>query len=80
MTINLLAVANGHKEVASLLIDKGAEVDAEDNEEMTPLHDGPEPKPPHLLPSTPNPKPTTLNALNSPRSTLLTQYTYPNPP
>ncbi len=66
--------------MASLLLDKGAAVDSKDNEEITPLHLGPEPKPPHLLPSILNSKPTTLNALNSPPFTLLTQYIYPKPP
>ncbi len=44
-TLNLLAAENGHKEMATLLLDKGAAVDAKDNYERTLLHKGPESKP-----------------------------------
>ena len=43
--LHLLAAENGHKEVATLLLDKGAAVDAKRQYSETPLHNGPESKP-----------------------------------
>ena len=61
-TLHLLAAENGHKEVATLLLDKGAAVDAKDKWGRTPLRKGPESKTPRRL---------SLNSLPSnPRSAL----------
>ena len=38
---HLLAAENGHKEFATLLLDKGAAVDAKDRWGETPLYKGP---------------------------------------
>ncbi len=64
-TLHLVAVSSGHREVATLLLDKGAAMDAKDNHGATPLHLG------FRIhnPSTSNHqlvtlKPSTLNSLN----------------
>ena len=38
--LHLLAAENGHKEMATILLDKGAAVDAKENDAWTPLHLG----------------------------------------
>ncbi len=54
-----VAAEKGHKEVTSLLLGKGADVEAQNNEQQTPLHLGPEPEehplPLTLYPCTPYP-------------------------
>ncbi len=79
--------------MASLLLDKGAEVDVKNKNGLTPLHIGfrihnPSTSTPQLLTLNPSTlhslNPLTINPLilhpqSSPFTLLLTQYMYPNP-